>query len=119
MTETRSQLERELAEMTEERDALNEQIKRYQLALAALDGTVTGRPRSGSTARTAILAALGSYTVPVHTSTLLDHESLVHYSRHTLRTALADLHHAGAIDGERGPKGFIWNPASVSVNGGG
>jgi hypothetical protein len=105
------QLEGELAVAIEQRDALDQQIRRYQGAIAALNGDVVAtRTKSGKVAQKAILAALGTFTVPVRSEDLLDHDSLKHYSRHTLRTALADLNHQGKVTGTRAPKGFIWDP---------
>jgi hypothetical protein len=98
-----------LDDLRGQRADIDEQIRRYEGAIAALNGEYV-RPRSGATARKAIVAALATYKAPVRTEDLLDHEALVHYSRHTLRSALADLHHAGEITGTRAPKGFIWEP---------
>ena len=113
----RDQLEAELHQLIQQRTELNAQIARYEGALASLDGRVPAQRRTSPSVRGSVLAALGTFKSPVHTSRLLDHELLVHYSRHTLRSALADLHRAGEIEGERAPKGFIWNPKSVNGHG--
>lgn len=108
------QLEAELIELIDQRRELDREIKRREGALDALRGAPIAPRRSSPTARASILAALSTFRAPVHTSALLDHDLLVHYSRHTLRGALADLHRAGEIEGIRAPKGFIWKPASVN-----
>lgn len=109
-------LENQLQGAIAQRDGLNEQIARLRAALDLLNGNVPPPRvnRASETVRKSVLAALGSFDGPVHTSRLLDHELLVHYSRHTLRSALADLHHAEMIQGDRAPKGFIWDPRSAN-----
>lgn len=111
-------LEERLAVMRAERDALDEQIRRHEAAVAALNGRTPTkvRARSGEIARQAILAAWATHKAPVRTEDLLDHESLIHYSRNTLRSALADLHHLGKLSGTRGPKGYIWDPPDTAVH---
>jgi hypothetical protein len=106
-------LEAELAEMRAQREVLDEGIARREAALAALHGdyAVNGKRRRPSTAGTAILAALTTFKGPVTSTALLDHESLTHYSRHTLRSALSELTRSGRLTPlERGPHGFIWAP---------
>ena len=107
-------LRTQLDKLRTQREEIDEQILRYELALDALTGPPPSR-RSPSS-RKAVLAALATFTVPVRTEDLLDHDSLVHYSRHTLRSALADLRRTGDINGERAPKGFIWDPTSVRLS---
>jgi hypothetical protein len=106
-------LDDQLIDLMEERDAINMQIAQVEAALAALNGKLPAPRRSSPSARRALLSALASFDAPVHTSRLLDHELLVHYSRHTLRGVLTDLRRAGEISGERAPKGFIWDPRSA------
>ena len=105
-------LSAKLADLVAQREALDEAIARHRLALAALTEDELPRVtrRGPSTAGVAIVAALATFTEPVHSSTLMDHDNLTHYSRHTLRTALSELHRAGRIEGTRTPKGFVWQP---------
>lgn len=110
-------MQTELDAMEAERDVLEERIARYRAALQALNGERPGRRAGSPSAGTALLAALATFDVPVKTERLLDHPDLVHYSRHTLRSALSELHHRGRVSGTRGPKGFIWEPQSVRDNG--
>jgi hypothetical protein len=107
------QLEATLLDLTEERMALDREIAKRKAALDVLRGNVPPPRRSSPTARRSLLEALATFDTPVHTTRLLDHELLVHYSRHTLRGALADLHRAHEIEGERAPKGYIWDPRSA------
>ena len=101
-------------ELNEQVDAVVEQITRYEAAIGALTGDFTKLPnRRSATAGKAIVAALGTFKSPVRTEDLLDHDSLIHYSRHTLRGALSELHRAGKITGTRAPKGFIWDPPGM------
>ena len=105
-------LEAERAMMMQTVAGIDREIVRFETALAALHGEIApnGRKRQAPTAGPAILAALQNFTGPVHTTTLLNHESLVHYSRNSLRKALEDLRRRGKITAaERGPKGYIWN----------
>jgi hypothetical protein len=96
------------------RERLDIQIARYEVALQALTGDTLPVLRQTSTAGVAIKAALASFTEPVHTSALLDHPDLVHYSRNTLRTALNELRRSGQVRAAaRTPKGFIWEPPSA------
>lgn len=104
-----------LDDLRGQRAMLDEQIRRYEGAIAALGGNpITTRlaNKRSATAGKAILAALGTFKTPVRTEDLLDHDSLIHYSRHTLRGSLSELHRSGQIDGTRGPKGYIWEPPS-------
>lgn len=91
---------------------LDQDITRIEAAIAALSGEAPGRfnNKRSRTAGMAILAAHTSFGgKPVNTSTLLDHEDLVHYSRQTLRGALSELHRGGQLTPrERSAKGFIW-----------
>jgi hypothetical protein len=106
-----AELSESLAQLRVERARLDEEIARVEGAIAALDGHVVGRRHGGSTARAAVLATLATFDEPVHTTTLLDHELLTHYSRHTLRAAIGELHKAGQMKSvERTPRGFIWAP---------
>jgi hypothetical protein len=88
------------------------EIRRHEQALALLSGVdpVGFVNRRSVTAGRAIVAALATFRAPVRTEDLLDHEALVHYSRHTLRGAVSELRKAGEITGTRGPKGYIWDP---------
>jgi hypothetical protein len=107
----RSERQQALAEVTEE-------IARYEAALAIIEGDepVPSARRGAPTARAAITAALATFDGPVSSEHLMDHPDLTHYSRHTMRTALSDLRRSGTIVGERGPKGFIWDPAASRQN---
>jgi hypothetical protein len=116
-TEVVSRLEDELMELNAQRAELDQKIKQLTTALGVMNGEMPAPRRSSPTARRSLVAALASFDTPVNTSRLLDHDLLVHYSRHTLRSALTDLHRAGEISGERAPKGFIWDPRSASTNG--
>lgn len=100
------------------REALVEQarevegeIQRYEAALGVLTGELTVRSsRKGArTTGIAILAALNSFSGPVHTSALLNHDDLVNYSRNALRSALGELKRSGQLTPvERTPHGYIW-----------
>ena len=109
------QLTHELADLVAQRKAIDERIVRLRAALSALTDDTLPTVRPPSTAGVAILAALATFSDPVHSSTLMDHPSLMHYSRHTLRAALTQLRASGSIEGTRGPKGFIWQPPKSSA----
>jgi septal ring factor EnvC (AmiA/AmiB activator) len=127
MTDALSALVEEVAALTEARqevadqlDALDETIERHRSAIAALRGEPAPRRRSRRpderpTTKVAIMAALATFSGPVLSATLMDHDDLAHYSRHTLRSALTALQRSGEIRVvERTPKGFIYAP----LNGG-
>lgn len=101
-----------LQEWKGKRTEAEEQIARYETAIAALKGaTVSWGHKRSSTAGRAILAALASFKAPISTQTLLDHPELSHYSRQTLRGALSELNRTGQVHAvERTPHGFIWSP---------
>ena len=104
-------LQRRRQYFADELAVVDREIDRYETALAVLDGDLTvGNQRRGSrTAGIAIVAALNSFSGPVHTSTLLDHDDLVNYSRTSLRSALSELKRTGQlIPVERTPHGYIW-----------
>lgn len=107
-------LQERLDGMRAERQRLDEQIVRTEVALQALVGDVIpGGNKTGSTARAAVRAALATFDAPVLSEQLMDHPNLVHYSRHTLRSALSDMRRTGQLRAERLPKGFLWDPESA------
>jgi hypothetical protein len=103
------QLDAQLAEAVQAKADAEVRIARLSAALAALNGVTVGGGRS-RTAGKAILAAHATFEgQPVTTERLLDHADLAHYSRHTLRGALSELHRtAKLMPKERLPKGFVW-----------
>ena len=98
-------------ELVTERNELDERIEQMTVAISALKGDRKWSRTRGKTAGIAVRAAAASFTEPVSTQTLLDHDDLVHYSRQTLRSALSELHRTGQMTAvERTPHGYIWAP---------
>jgi hypothetical protein len=103
----------QLAEKEREARAIDDEIARVEAAITTLLDKSRGRRRNGGRSNTAMVAILAAHATfngtPVHSSTLFDHDDLVHYSRHTLRSALAELHRSGQLTPKsRAPKGYIW-----------
>jgi hypothetical protein len=97
----------QLAELVRE---VEDDVRRHENALRVLNGEPI-QQRGSKTTGIAIIAALNSFPGPVHTSALLDHDDLVHYSRNALRAALGELKRQGKLTPvERTPHGYIWAP---------
>ena len=112
VAELRSRLETAQAERAQAQD----EIERYTAAIAALTGERQDRRSYRGTTGTAIVAALTTFAGPVSSETLLDHSSLAHYSRHTLRGALSQLKKDGRIQvAERTNRGYIWQPPGADA----